>query len=490
MRRFKHRSLKTSAILFTLLFAIYVTGCKKLVEVSAPVTSVTDDNVFNTDATAAAVLTGLYTQISGTDFLAPNPGLPSISRFAGLSADELTLWSGARSDDALLNIRQTFYYDNALSAVPNAGYGHEFFTRFYLHIFTCNAAIEGVSNTTSLSPNVKQQILGEAKFMRALFYFYLASLYGDVPLILTTNYETNRSVARASQEQVYQQTITDLKEAQDLLSAEYLTAGLTGTTMERVRPTKWAAAALLARVYLYTEEWPMAESMATVVINNSSFYSLPSLDEVFLSNSNEAIWQLQPVNAGWNTEDAKLFIIPPTGPNSSNTVYLSNDLLNSFEAGDNRRESWIGSVTVNGDIYYYPFKYKANVEFDPVTEYLMVLRLGEQYLIRAEARARQGNLAMAAADLNMIRARAGLPPLTAGTQQALLAAILHERRVELFTEWGHRWMDLKRTNSIDAVMSLVTPKKGGRAWNPIQKLYPIPLDDIRRNPNLTQNPGY
>jgi hypothetical protein len=214
------------------------------------------------------------------------------------------------------------------------------------------------------------------------------------------------------------------------------------------------------------------------------------LDEAFLKSSNEAIWQLQPVNAGWNTEDARLFIIPRTGPNSSNTVYLSNHLLNSFEAGDNRRQSWVGSETVNGATYHYPYKYKLSEEFFPVEEYLVVLRLAEQYLIRAEARARQGDLPRAAADLNMIRERAGLPLITPGTQAALLTAILHERQVELFTEWGHRWMDLKRTNTIDAVMSRVTPEKAENAWNPTQKLYPIPLDDIRRNPNLTQNPGY
>src|SRR5690349_11344828 len=126
MRRFEHRSTKTGLVLFTLLFIVYITGCKKLVEVSALATSVADNNVFNTDATAAAVLTGLYTQLSRTDYL--TLGFTSISRFAGLSADELTLWSGARNDNALLNIMQTFYYENALSAVPNVGHGHEFFT--------------------------------------------------------------------------------------------------------------------------------------------------------------------------------------------------------------------------------------------------------------------------------------------------------------------------------------------------------------------------
>ena len=95
----------------------------------------------------------------------------------------------------------------------------------------------------------------------------------------------------------------------------------------------------------------------------------------------------------------------------------------------------------------------------------------------------------AAADLNVIRQRAGLTNTTATGQQAILNAILHERQVEFFTEWGHRWFDLKRTGNVNAVMSVVTPQKGG-IWNANWALYPIPISEITLNPNLKQNPGY
>jgi hypothetical protein len=91
--------------------------------------------------------------------------------------------------------------------------------------------------------------------------------------------------------------------------------------------------------------------------------------------------------------------------------------------------------------------------------------------------------------LNVIRARASLPAATIASKDATLSAIAHERQVELFTEWGHRWFDLKRTGKIDAVMSVVTPQKGG-TWNTNKQLVPLPSSEILINHNLAQNPGY
>jgi hypothetical protein len=249
----------------------------------------------------------------------------------------------------------------------------------------------------------------------------------------------------------------------------------------------------LARVYLYTEDWANAETEATSLIDHSALFQLEDLNNVFLKNSREAIWQLQPVNQGWNTEDARAYIIPSTGFGYFNPLYLSDQLLNSFEANDQRKTEWVGkftdaTVTSNVD-YYYPFKYKSVTLNAPVTEYSAIFRLAEQYLIRAEARTHLNNIGGAQDDLNTIRSRAGLPNTTAGDAVSLLSAILHERHVELFTEWGHRWLDLKRTGTVDSVMSVVTPLKGG-TWNLNWKLYPIPLEEINRDPNLVQNPGY
>jgi hypothetical protein len=236
-------------------------------------------------------------------------------------------------------------------------------------------------------------------------------------------------------------------------------------------------------------KWAEAESEATLIINNTAQYETTALTDVFLKNSKETIWQLQPVNAGWNTEDARHFILT-TAPNDAlNPVYMSSLLSNAFEMDDQRKNEWTGSFTADAVTYVYPYKYKSASNGDPVTEYLTVLRLGEQYLIRAESRSEQGNIDGAADDVNVIRRRAGLVNTTATDKESILAAVLRERRVELFTEWGHRWIDLKRTGQVDSVMTGITPAKGG-SWETTDQLYPLPATDIQLNPNLVQNAGY
>jgi hypothetical protein len=316
------------------------------------------------------------------------------------------------------------------------------------------------------------------------------NLYGDVPLALSTDYTVNSTLHRKPKTDVYNQTIADLKDAQNLLSAQYPDATLLNSTSERVRPTRWAAIALLARAYLYNSDFSNAENEATTLINNSAVFSLTTLNNVFLKNSNEAIWQIQPVNAGWNTEDAKIFLLPASGPYAGfNSFYLSPQLLSSFESNDQRKMNWVNSVIVGVNTYSYPFKYKSATFNAPVTEYKMVLRLAEQYLIRAEARARQNKIAEAKDDLAIIRNRAGLGTASANDQPSLINAILKEKQVELFTEWGHRWFDLKRTENLDVIMNIVTPQKGG-SWNTNWQLYPITRNELLANPNLVQNDGY
>jgi hypothetical protein len=492
--------------LLTFIFQTSLTSCKKLVEVNPPVTSTTGQSVFSDDATAIAALTGIYGSLSQASFNS-SAALTGLSKFGGLSSDELSLWSGAGTTDMA-------YYTNSLAAPFGTGVvaGHEIWNICYPNIYRCNEVIERISNTQLLTSPVKKQLLGEAKFMRAFLYFYLVNLYGDVPLALQTDYKVNGLLARASKQKVYEQIISDLKDAQDLLSPIYLNGQLKPYTgiSERIRPASWTATALLARVYLFTGDNIDAEKLASLIIDNSSTFSLSTLANVFLrsglGNNKEAIWQLQPVNTNgatnnqtnyWNTEDGRFFVLTaaPAGVNGSHPVYLSASLLSAFEAGDARAVvgNWINKLVVGPATYYYPYKYKIG---DPVnatapSEYCTVFRLAEQYLIRAEARAQQNNISGALSDLNLIRARANLPGYTTTDQSQLLNAILHERQVELFTEWGHRWLDLKRTGKVDFVMNIVTPlKSNGDSWKTYQQWYPIPISDIQRNPNLIQNSGY
>lgn len=472
---------------------LLLSGCESFIDTEPPAFQINSLNVFNQDGTAISAVTEMYGKVVSN--LAANPS-NNLSLSGGLSADELTLF------DAVTDQFLVAFYRNELISNAGGSRGGGIWTLLYQGILAANTSMEGLNASTGLYPVVKKQLLGECYFMRAFYYFYLINLYGDVPLALTSDPNINNGLPRAGQAKVYEQIVADLLKARDLLNPNYVGRDMLPYALnaERVRPNRAAATALLARVYLYMGNQDAAtEATATEVINQTDLYGLLPLNDMFLKNSREAIWQLQPVRNGRNTDNGFMFVLPEQGPNGTTTingnpVSLNIDLVNAFDAGDIRAEmgNWINSVTTpSGLTYHYPFKYKVKAVAE-VSEYEMVLRLAEQYLIRAEARAMQNKLTgpnSAASDLNIIRERAGLPPTTATTQTELLDAILKERRVELFAEWGHRWLDLKRTGKVDEVMEVATGEKGS-TWRSFQQWYPLPYNDILRGPNLKQNPGY
>jgi len=486
----KSRSKILFCISFILIFANY--SCKKFVEVPIPETLTNSEQMFTSDAKAISVLTAIYSRMSPYT-INDIENIPSISFFIGLSSDEFTLYDPLNDQDPI----RKGLYTNSL----NSTLGIKYFQNFYAIIYKANVALNAIIKSSSLNSKVKQQLMGECRFIRAFSYFYLTNIYGDVPLVLGTDYKINGLLPRVSKSEIYSQVILDLKEANTLLNENFLDGTLLSTTKERVRPTKWAATALLARVFLYNKDYVNAEAEASKIIDKNDFFSLVSLNDVFLKNSNEAIWQIQSVNDGFITPDARAFILPTSGPVShSFPLYLSQHMLDSFEPGDKRKSEWVGTRTVNGIDYNYPHKYKVNTINSSSIEYSTVLRLGEQYLIRAEAREEQNKISEAVKDINILRSRSRsnltsdilhpLPDLQTGlSQNKVLDAILHERQVELFSEWGHRWFDLKRSGKINSVMPSVTLGKGG-IWSSNWQLYPIPIRELMVNPNLYQNIGY
>jgi len=472
-------------ILFT-----FFAGCKKFVEIPPPTTQLVNTTVFNNDGTATAAMMNIYVGMSSVQGISSESY--NMAESMGTYADELTLYDN--STDVYNQL-----YINALQATSAPGP----WVNAYNYIYQANAIISGLQTVGGTSPAIRQQLTGESYFIRAFWHFYLANIYGDVPLVLTPNYTTNATLPRTARVTVLQQVAADLQTANRMLNSNYVDGSDTTATTERVRPNKAAALALLARTYLYLGDYSKnaayytrADSAATAVISNSN-YSLSALNGVFLENSTEAIWQLQTPqpNAPADTYDGLYFILlgaASAGGSGQNQTTISPQLMAAFEPNDQRNTTWISSFSDGINIYYFPFKYQQNTNAG--LEYTMVLRLGEQYLVRAEARAHEGNITGAQQDLNVIRSRAGLAGTTAAAQSALLTAILHERQVELFTEWGARWFDLCRTGNANAVMGApgnVCKFKGG-VWSGTgyQLLFPIPRTDIQADPNLKQNPGY
>jgi hypothetical protein len=463
-------------------------SCKKFVEVDVAGSLIGTKQVFSNDANATAAVIGIYIKM-----MAKSVGVSyiplAVTTYSGLCADELKIFKPAASNS------NAYFYINSIGT--NSLTNENIWSDLYGYIFTANLTIENLEGNTQVSSTVNDQLLGEVKFIRAFSYFYLTNIYGDVPLLTHSDYNINRLAGRNSQSAVYNQMITDLKDAQRLLRPDYSIS----ENKERVRPNKWAATALLARVYLYTGNWNDAESQSTAIIANTSLFSLPTigsdsvngLNTVFKKNSLETIWALKPVLEGLNTSEAEIFMRPAEGLFGENRLVLSDQAISAFEPGDLRRKAWINPASTPEsfpDTNYYVNKYKVGfTKLQAAQEYSIVLRVAEQYLIRAEARAMQNNLKGAAHDLNRIRAGAGLSNAAVSDLSSLLKAVLKERQVELFCEFGHRWFDLKRTKNIDAVMNVVSPLKNA-VWNTNFQLYPIPQNEILNNINLTQNTGY
>lgn len=491
------KSSKRYYNLIVLSFGIAMCSCKKLVYIDPPISQLVTASVFNNGRTATAALLNIYQSMFNQQY--------AIEWQTGLLSDELTNFSN--------NANLFQFYSNSLDRFnPIGPWSSE---NYYNFIFQANAIIEAMEGNKAIVGRVAKQLTGEAKFLRAFFHLYLTICYGDIPLAVTTNYKITSTLKRTAREQVFQQIISDLKDAQSLLNNDFVTADDTTTTQERIRPTRWAATALLARAYLYygsltgnISNFSNAEAEASAVIaQNTQFELKQELDSVFLANSREAIWQLQtPLNGGTNlgvnTNEGANFILL----GQPNYYAVSTQLLNAFEIGDRRRGKWIDSIIVGpAQVYYYPYKYKIHLDSDPsnTEEYTMMLRLTEQYLIRAEARVMQHNIAGAVADLNLIRGRARaeatpslpnpLPDIASNiSEQQALDAVLHERQVELLIEGGHRWFDLIRMGYANAIMGTpgnVCQSKGG-IWKPEWQLLPIPQSEMDKNPNLSQNPDY
>lgn len=449
-----------------LLVSFSFSGCEDFLETDDPLGQLPHDEVFANEATATAAVTSLYGKLRDEVILTGSAS--GMGVLMGLYADELDYY-GYPGDTY-----ETFYLHNVLAA-DRATQG--IWDSAYSLVYNCNSVLEGLHNSDQLTGELKQQLRGETLFVRGLIHFYLVNLFGEIPYLTSTDYHNNSKIRKVPIAEVYENIKTDLLEAKSLLGVNYPTG-------ERIRANKWAVSALLGRVYLYNEQWADAEMESSVVIDNTSLYTLEAdLTKVFLKESSSAILQLKPQNEGSNSQEATTYIFDSPPPPF---VALSNAMVDAMESTDLRKSLWIGEVNDGSQTWYYSSKYKEQFNTGTSMEYSIAFRLAEQYLIRAEARAYQNNINGAQQDLDVIRNRAGLENTTANTLEDLKQAIVMERRFELFAEQGHRWFDIRRFGLANEILG---PIKSG--WKSTNVLLPIPESEILLNPNLEpQNPGY
>lgn len=451
---------KKHFLIYLVAGSLLFSSCKKFVDIGTPRNFVSTNVMFTDSASASTALLGMYSLMMGKS-ITPGFGCGLVTLFASQSADELILFSTA---DAPF-YQNTLVQDNAsIKSMWNDAYSY---------IYQANICIEGLEQSNTMPAITKSQFMAEAKLVRAFLYFYLVNLFGDVPYVTSSNWSQTYGHGRTPVATIYENMIKDLLVAENDLPAKYPAAG-------KIRPVKQAATALLARVYLYTKQWDKAEAAATAVITSGMYPALPAPANAFLKNNDEAIWQLAPVNTTYNTLEGYQLL-----PGAQPTYYFQTPLITAFESGDQRYTNWVKTMVYQGVTYYYTYKYKVRTS-STVTENYTMLRLGEQYLIRAEARNNQKKVDPAIDDLNVVRQRAGLQGLPKTlTQDECTAAVEQERRVELFNEWGHRWFDLKRTGRADAVLAPIKPK-----WKSTAVWWPIPITERVADPSLGQNDGY
>lgn len=345
------------------------------------------------------------------------------------------------------------------------------------------------------APGRKDQLLGEARFLRGYFYYNLVKAFGAVPLVTVpyTSFNADFTIARTSTDSIYQQIISDLQAAAATLPVSYAAAAST-----RGRASQGAAKALLAKVYLSQKNYDAAAAKALDVMNNT-LYSLVSGSAAYAGmfspntkNSSEAIWEIQYLNASAQNNGLYSFYIPVTGvpagiQTGSYQIAPTDTIVKSYEAGDIRKNAALGVSVAGPNNPSVPYVNKYNRLTNGTEPDIIALRLADIILVRAEALNNLGKTADATDLLNMIRRRAfGLPLTTPSAHDypqpsdgTLTLAIEKERFKELAFE-GQRFDDLVRTGRATAVLGI----------KPEQTLWPIPLREIGRNPRLVQNPGY
>lgn len=444
----------TTRYFYTIVLAavlLQTTACKKYLNEVPNNTIPTADAIIDA-GTARAAIIGAYDRVQGY-YASSYPTL-------GVMPADNVIFNGTLSEYLQLD-QNAVPTDNVITVAVYQG--------IYRAINSANsviAAVPGV-NDPLLTAAEKNKILGEAYFIRAIGYFDLGRGWGGVQLQLkpTTDLNGLKGIKRSTLDQTYDQVLADLTQAEQLLPED-------GSTRNRAQ--KSTARALRARLHLYRKQWADAETYASQVIANTKYSLVKPYNSFFTSPflSSESVLELtysvNDKNSYWN-------LWYPSAAGGQYTLKPSDVLvakLNNPLLGGTRNTLIAGS---GSNVYGVLYNTTAT-STDP--SYL--IRIAELYLIRAEARAQQGELADAAADINAVRARAGLAPTTAATQAQLLQAIEDENSLEFAFE-AHRWFDLVRTGRAGEVLG-VTNKN---YW-----LFPIPNSDILSDPDVQQNDGY
>lgn len=445
--------MKLKNLILTLSALVLLSSCDVLDQ--SPTNSVSDDDVAASASAATTVLNGAYHRLATSNYY----GGGYFTTIVALASDN-TEWVG--SYNFLGNFDQHNYQaDN--TANESAWYS------IYSAINAANQTIK-LTASSSIAESERKRIIAEATVIRSLGLFDLARTWGNIPVIkeATTSHTQFDDVKQSDSKTVYQTVVSDLLAVRGDLASPAL--------RDRAYVSQPVADAFLARVYLYLEDWANAEKYASQVIALTDYYQLVPISE-FLNNkqTRESIWELA-FSSSFSNE---FYYYWQRSGGGRQEIGLSPELYSlvaSPETGGDRALLVGDDSTPTERLLTAKLYWRDANDDDPS----YVFRLAEQYLIRAEARAKSGNVAGAIADLNTVRQRSHVADYNGSTAQAdVIAAIDQERRIELAFE-PHRWYDLVRTGKATSKLGIDSH----------YTLFPIPHNDLLADKGLIQNTGY
>jgi hypothetical protein len=471
-----------------LALGLSLAGCKDALQIE-PQQSINADEAYNTSQKVSAAVVGAYARLDdprlyGTDLIL----VPEL-----MASNGYISWAGT-----FQNYRQISLHTQ-ISTLSNS---QGIWTQAYNAINQCNLILNALPAVTDAGQ--RKQFEGEAHYIRGIMYFELVRLFAQqyqaggtntqpgVPINIvpiTTTEQADVKLPRASVEEVYTQILTDLRTASTMLPTQNVT-----------RASKYSAEAMLARVYLQQGNYTAAND----VITNSGASLIGSVAAVFANrNSAESLFEIQQNdqnNAG-TSNDGLATYFAGYSPNGDQTVlygrgdvFIAGAFANQYGygSGDVRGTDSLSAITTKKLIYLSDGNSRRNrlrtLKWRTYGQNIPIVRLAEMYLIRAEANVRDGNTALATADVNAVRTRSGATALATAT----LADVLRERQLELAFE-GFRIHDLHRVNGIviPAVAATTdTPASPAVYASDPRFILPIPQREINNNANLTQNAGY
>ncbi|WP_028296214.1 RagB/SusD family nutrient uptake outer membrane protein [Olivibacter sitiensis] len=480
----------------TLLFT--GTACNKFLDLN-PISVATSSNAYVSAGDAEAALTGVYNSFTAMEYYVWDN-----INFSDVMSDNYY----AGGDDA-----EIYAIDN-LELTPVNSRIYQNWGEMYDAIKKANVVIQQTPEIADPKldiDNRRNQIIGEASFLRALHYYQLVKAFGGVPIVtepVSSLDPGETQIPKSTEEEVYEQIVSDLTVAMENLPDSYGNAA----NVNKARATKGAANALMAKVSAQrpNRDYNKVLEHANAVISSPANYSLIPFPDLFDGahyNNAESIMEVQYLGgnyANWGPQ----MLLPPSisGDSWRKFVTPSKDLVKAFDdEGDEIRKNasilfenveWTDefwSINTGGSV---PFAYKwksANGWASTNRQY--ILRLGDIVLLKAEALNELDRPAEALEALNEIRQRVSLDPVTTTDKAALRLAIEKERRLELCQE-AQRWDDLKRYGRALAVMNglneidLRTNRRKEYNMQEYKLLLPFPQNELNRNPNLVQNPGY